>query len=197
VNGQDLMSNNNSANGTSRAIPSLLVALVGAFTLVIIGVFIGKGDVDATNLKMVASCDNDLHLLNKVVDEQNKTLTIQNAFAQIRPARPEHMETGVAILEVGRFSKIDEAKKGEEELRKYLLDCYNLNDTWFCHPDLLNMISILKHNEDDYFLVIKGLDMPTLYNLCSFMWVYSARVGAARHGCSQMSLHEIREMGLL
>ena len=91
---------------------------------------------------------------------------------------------------------MDKANDAEVELRKYLTDCSNLNDTWFCHPELLARISILKHNDEDYFLVIKGLNMPTLYNLCSFMWAYSARVNAARHSCSQMSLHEMHEMGL-
>ena len=173
-----------------------LVAIVGAFTLVVLGVYIGKDDTEIATSKKEVACENDLKFCNKILDNQNKVLEMQDMLVQIRLARPVHMETGGAVLEVGRFSNIDEAKNSEQELRQYLLDCSKLNDTWFCHPDLLNMISILKHNEEDYFLVIKGLNMPTLYSLCSFMWVYSARVSAARHSCSEMSLHEMHEMGL-
>ena len=190
------MSDNNTTGFSPRVVWLIIIALVSMLTMLSTGVFIGKDEAENIISKKEAMCDSDLRFCNKVLDNQNKVLVMQELLDRIKIARPEHMEIGGATLEVGRFASMDKAKEAEFELRKYLADCSKLSDTWFCHPDLLNMISVLRHNEEDFFLVIKGLNLPTLYNLCAFMWTYSARVRAARHSCSQMSLHEMHEMGL-
>ena len=99
-------------------------------------------------------------------------------------SRPEHLEHGMGIAQLGEFKELEEAKKNEKALKEYMINCTKFGN-WFCHPDLLNQVSI-KKGYYSYFLIIDGLTTPTFMHLCAFMWVNPEMKSWARdknHNC--------------
>lgn len=113
------------------------------------------------------------------------TIISKNAFA-----RPEHLEHGMGIAQLGEFKELTEAEKNATDLKEYITECSKFKDTWFCHPDLLNQISI-KKGYYSYFLVIDGLTTPTFMHLCAFMWAnteYKSWARERNHNCMEFRL---------
>jgi len=109
---------------------------------------------------------------NKVTGVKPDMLKNQTRYSY--DAKPR-LGIGAAILQISGFKNSTDAELEKVKLREYIEECSKIGfAAWFCSRELLDRISIRHEIHDNaangYFLVIEKLDMPTLYNLCGFMW---------------------------